>query len=178
MHIFLFLLINCDLNNFLMIWLLNMLIDWLIDWFVDWLTDLLVNFLLIDFQVWSVVNLFWGQLCQSLAVSTQGNIWISNALVCSVANGNIQKCCTLVWSVDIENRIYREEFTRKKCKTAIYLYCFHTAGVLHIFMLYHLLGPGKSKIIVKRKPNYEIGWFHNWPMIILHRLYAFHFTKL
>ena len=66
----------------------------------------------------------------------------------------------------IENRIYREEFTRKKCKTAILLYCFHTAGVLHIFMLYNLLGPGisfyrKSKIIVKRKPNYEIGWFHN-----------------
>jgi len=46
------------------------------------------------------------------------------------------------------------------------LYCFHTAGVLHIFMLYNLLGPGisfyrKSKINVKRKPNYEIGWFHN-----------------
>ena len=66
----------------------------------------------------------------------------------------------------IENRIYREEFTRKKCKTAILLYCFYTAGVLHIFMLYNLLGPGisfyrKSKIIVKRKPNYEIGRFHN-----------------
>jgi len=41
-----------------------------------------------------------------------------------------------------ENRIYREEFTRKKCKTAILLYCFHTAGVLHIFMQYNLLGPG------------------------------------
>ena len=66
-----------------------------------------------------------------------------------------------------ENRIYiRVEFTRKKCKTAILLYCFHTAGVLHIFMLYNLLCPGtsfyrKSKIIVKRKPNYEIGWIHN-----------------
>ena len=63
----------------------------------------------------------------------------------------------------IENRIYREEFTRKKCKTAILLYCFHTAGVLHIFMLKNLLGPGisfyrKSKINVKIKPNYEIGW--------------------
>ena len=64
-----------------------------------------------------------------------------------------------------ENRIYiRGEFTRKKCKTAILLYCFHIAGVL--FMLYNLLGPGisfyrKSKTIVKRKPNYEIGWFHN-----------------
>ena len=34
----------------------------------------------------------------------------------------------------IENRIYREEFTRKKCKTAILLYCFYTAGVLHIFV--------------------------------------------
>ena len=66
----------------------------------------------------------------------------------------------------IENRIYREEFSGKKCKTAILLYCFHTAGVLHIFMPYNLLGPGislyrKAKIIVKRKPNYEIGWFHN-----------------
>ena len=73
--------------------------------------------------------------------------------------------------INIENRMYREEFTRKKCKTAILLYCFHTAGVLQIFMLYNLLGPAislyrKSKIIVKRKPNYEIGWFHNWPMII------------
>ena len=54
-----------------------------------------------------------------------------------------------------ENGIYiRVEFTRKKCKTAIFLYCFHTAGVLHIFVLYNLLGPGtsfyrKSKIILK-----------------------------
>ena len=66
-----------------------------------------------------------------------------------------------------ENRIYiRMEFTRKKCKTAILLYCFHTAGILHIFMPYNLLGPGipfyrKSKITVKRKPNYEIGWLTN-----------------
>ena len=65
-----------------------------------------------------------------------------------------------------KNIIYREEFTRKKCKTAILMYCFHTAGVLHIFMLYNLLGPGisfyrKSKINIKRNPNYEIGWFHN-----------------
>jgi len=61
-------------------------------------------------------------------------------------------------------------------------YCFHTAGVLHIFMLYNPLGPGisfyrKSKINVERNPNYEIGWFHNWPMIISHRLNAFHFTN-
>ena len=72
--------------------------------------------------------------------------------------------CNLYTS--IENRIYiRGEFTRKKCKTAILLYCFHTACVLHIFMLYNLLGAEisfyrKSKINVKRKSNYEIGWFH------------------
>ena len=80
-------------------------------------------------------------------------------------------CFSYFRGIIIENRIYnREEFTRKK-KTAILLYCFHTAGVLHICMLYNLLGPGisfyrKSKINIKRKPNYEIGWFYNWPMII------------
>ena len=61
----------------------------------------------------------------------------------------------------IEN-ILEGNLLEKRCKTAILLYCFHTAGVLYIFMLYNLLGPGisfyrKSKIIVKRKPNYEIG---------------------
>ena len=82
-----------------------------------------------------------------------------------------------------DNRIYiREEFTRRKCKTAVLLYCFHTAGVLHIFVLFNLLGTGtsfdrKSKINIKRNPNYEIGWFHNCPMIISHRLYAFHFIN-
>jgi len=71
------------------------------------------------------------------------------------------------WFDTKENRIYiRGEFTRKKCKTAILLYHFHTAGVLHIFMLHNLLDPGtsfyrKSKINIKRKPNYEKGWFHN-----------------
>ena len=48
------------------------------------------------------------------------------------------------------------EFTRKKCNL---LYCFHTAGVIHIFALYNL-GTSfyrKSKINIKRKPNYEIG---------------------
>ena len=49
-----------------------------------------------------------------------------------------------------ENRIYiRGKFTGNL------LYCFHTAGVLHIFMLYNLLGPGislcsKSEINIKR----------------------------
>ena len=65
----------------------------------------------------------------------------------------------IVYHLTKENRIYiREEFTRKKCKTAILLHCFHTAGVLNIFVLYNLLGPGIS---FNRKPNYEIGWFHN-----------------
>ena len=51
----------------------------------------------------------------------------------------------LLYAKPKENRIYiRGEFTRKKCKTAILLYCFHTAGVLHIFKLYNLLGPGIS----------------------------------
>ena len=55
-----------------------------------------------------------------------------------------------------ENRIYiRGEFTRKKCKAAILLYCFHTAGVLYTFVPYNLLGPGtsfygKSKINIER----------------------------
>ena len=39
---------------------------------------------------------------------------------------------------------YREELSRKKCKTPISLYCFQTAGVLHTFVLYNLLGPGTS----------------------------------
>ena len=69
------------------------------------------------------------------------------------------------WHKLIENRIYiRGEFTRKKCKTAILLYCIHTAGVLHIFVLYNILDSGtsfyrKSKINIKRKSNYEIGWY-------------------
>ena len=98
--------------------------------------------------------------------------------------GIARNCAELKFTCvgNIENRIYREEFTRKKCKTANLLYCFHTAGVLHTFMLYKLVGPGisfyrKSKIIVKRKPNYEIGWFNYWQIIISHRLYAFHFTN-
>ena len=32
------------------------------------------------------------------------------------------------------------------------------------------------KLILK-KIKYEIGWFHNLPMIISHRLHAFHFTN-
>ena len=61
-----------------------------------------------------------------------------------------------------ENRIYiRVEFTRKKCKTAILLCTF---SILKVFFTY--VGPvtsfyRKSKINMKRKPNYEIGWFYN-----------------
>ena len=57
----------------------------------------------------------------------------------------IRATSCLVFSVRYAQReqiIYRVEFTRKKCKTAILLYCFHTAGVLHIFVLFNLLGPG------------------------------------
>ena len=55
----------------------------------------------------------------------------------------------------------------KKCKTAILLYCFHTAGVPHIFAPCNLLGPGtsfhrKSKINIEGTPNYEICWFHHF----------------
>jgi len=56
-------------------------------------------------------------------------------------------------------------------------YCFHTAAVLHIFLLYNLLGPGtsfyrKSKINIKRKPNYEIGFFKKSQLkwIVIHTL--------
>ncbi len=56
-----------------------------------------------------------------------------------------RNCITCTQTRNKENRIYiRVEFTRKKCKRAILLYCFHTAGVLHIFVLYNLLGPGTS----------------------------------
>ena len=75
---------------------------------------------------------------------------LSNKYNMKIFKFKLQRCKVVI----IENRIYREEFTGKKCKTAILLYCFHTASVLHIFMLYNLLGPGISfyrisKIIVK-----------------------------
>ena len=39
-----------------------------------------------------------------------------------------------------KQRIYiRGEFTRKMFKTAILLFCFHTAGVLHIFLQFNHL---------------------------------------
>ena len=83
---------------------------------------------------------------------------------------SIKWCSRAQKVIYIENRIYiRVEFTKKKWKTAILLNCFHIAGVLHISALYNLLGPGtsfywKSKINIKKIPNYEIGWFHHLPM--------------
>ena len=72
-----------------------------------------------------------------------------------------------------ENRIYiTGEFTRKKqpfcCTVAI-------LQVYFIYLSYYLSDPGtlflrKSKINVKRKSNYKIGWFLNWLMIISHGL--------
>ena len=45
-----------------------------------------------------------------------------------------------------ENIIYiLEGKLEKKCKTAILLYCFHTTGVLHIFMLYNFELPFRLK---------------------------------
>jgi len=53
--------------------------------------------------------------------------------------------CLALTHAGIENRIYiRGELTRKKCKTAILLYCFHTACVPHIFALNNIWGPGTS----------------------------------
>ena len=42
--------------------------------------------------------------------------------------------------------LHRVESSRKKCKTAILFYCFHTAGELHTFVLalYNLLGSETS----------------------------------
>ena len=71
-------------------------------------------------------------------------------------------CILYIYRIEyIERNLLEKSVKRPFCCTV-----FHTAGVLHIFMLYNLLGTGisfyrKSKIIVKRKPNYEIGWFHN-----------------
>ena len=122
-------------------------------------------------------NQYYGQFCRTLKLNCL--LWRQKTAVLKVYTFYVAIYCTRI----NKNRIYiRGEFTRKKCKTVILLYCFHTGGVLHIFALNNLLGLGtsfyrKSKINIKRKPNYEIGWFHNWPIIISHRLYAFHFTN-
>ena len=72
--------------------------------------------------------------------------------------------CIVVYTKRIEY-ILEGNLLEKNVKRHFLLY-FHTAGILHIFMLYNLLGPGtsfyrKSKINIKRKLNHEIGWFHN-----------------
>ena len=67
----------------------------------------------------------------SLAVCTVNRTTAHDSLTVRIVNRTAAK----------ENRIsIRVEFTRKKCKTAILLYCFQTAGVLNIFVLYNLLG--------------------------------------
>jgi len=91
--------------------------------------------------------------------------WHDGPNLCRVKKVDVSSKYILEWSL-----------LEKKCKTAILLYCFHTAGVLHIFVLYNLLGPGttfyrKSKINIKRNPNYEIGWFHNWPMTFIENIF-------
>ena len=64
----------------------------------------------------------------SLAVCTVNRITAHGSLTVRIVNRTAAK----------ENRIsIRVEFTRKKCKTAILLYCFQTAGVLNIFVLYN-----------------------------------------
>ena len=75
--------------------------------------------------------------------------------------------------------LVKENLLEKSVKRPFVLfpYCRCTS---HICVIYPFAGISfyrKSEIKVKRKPNYEIGWFHNWPMIISHRLYAFHFTN-
>ena len=78
-----------------------------------------------------------------------------------------------------ENRIYiRVEFTRKSVKRPFWC----TVSILQVYFTYlcyiNFWAHGvsfyrKSKINIKRKPNYEIGLFH----IISHSLYAFYFTN-
>ena len=81
-----------------------------------------------------------------------------------------------------ENRIYiRGEFTRKSvkrpfcCPVSIRQVYFTYVCFITFWALEHHFYR-KSQININRKLYYEIGWFHNWPMIISHRHYAFHFT--
>ena len=113
--------------------------------------------------VMNVYCLYVGE-CTVYNVCTWGVYCIYT--VCILKNEGIRAMLTFQVSHAKRIEYILEGNLLKKCKTVILLYCFHTASVLHIFMLYKLLGPGisfyrKSKINVKRKPNYEIGWFHN-----------------
>ena len=77
-----------------------------------------------------------------------------------VRSASLSSCLCMNYTIELlfcyglilkKNRIYiRVEFTRKKCKTAILLYCFHTEGVLHIFVLYNLLGPETSYLFYRK----------------------------
>jgi len=61
----------------------------------------------------------------------------------------------------IEKRIYiRGEFTRKKCKAAILpVYFTYLCYITFWALEYHFIE--NLKLLLKEKPNYEIGWFHN-----------------
>jgi len=76
----------------------------------------------------------------------------------------------------LERNFIEKSVKRPFCCTVSILQVYFT------YFCYNLLGPGSSfyrkyKINIERKQNYEIGWFHNWPSIISHALYAFHFTN-
>ena len=77
-----------------------------------------------------------------------------------------------------EKRIDRVELSRKKCKTAILLYCFHTAGVLSTFVLNNLLGSKTSfyrkkilKIILFSLNQFSDAICHAFPNLFQHQLY-------
>ena len=122
------------------------------------------------------VQIWITDLNLSLVLNFQLVVQIELAVSCSATYLKFIKLSP--WFINKENKIYiRVEFAKKSVKRP-----FCCTVVLHIFLLYNLLGPGtsfyrKAKINIKRKPNYEIGWFLNWPMIISHRLFAFHFTN-
>ena len=77
--------------------------------------------------------------------------WFSSKYPLIALKGLRMNSCKYLNAVTIENRIYiyREEFTRKKCKTAILLYCFNTAGGLHVYALYNLWALENLKLILK-----------------------------
>ena len=106
--------------------------------------------------------------------------WLLLSLYTNIISTTISlKLCLLSKRIEyiLEGNLLEKSLKRPFCCTVSIMQV-----ILHIFMLYNILGPGisfyrKSKINIKRKPNYEIGWFHDWPMIISHRLYAFHSTN-
>ena len=80
-----------------------------------------------------------------------------------------------------ENRIYiRGEFTRKKCKmpfcctvSILQVYFTYLCYITFWALQYHFIE--NLKWMLKENQIMKYGWFHNWPMIISHRLYFFLF---